>query len=433
VEKNRQEKEELKMAVDLSVDFLGIKFKNPFLLAPTPAARAELLSKAAKAGWGGAVPWTAEITCEHIEDIGASIPHGLEHIEKAPAYWTFGFASHVRGLNPAELYPEEKMERYFKIYKESGMPIIANIVGIAIDSWVKSCVAAERAGADILEVNPSYAIHPKLGMHFGWPDNPDMTRQLIKTIRENVHIPIIVKLNAFLIPEKLKAWAKACVDGGADAISVTNSIPGFSGLDVERGGVPRTAFIDTNGDFRGTAYQICDGPAIKPIGLAAVALIAWEVDVPIIAIGGVSDWYSAVEYFMLGASMVQVGSAAMAYGHGMVRGMKRGLEDFMERKGYKSVKDMVGISNRTYRIGESIYGSGATSEEQPWKMVVDESKCTGCGNCAVTCETSADEAAKVVDGVSKIDQELCMKCCMCKLVCPEHAISMEWNSGYPNT
>jgi dihydropyrimidine dehydrogenase (NAD+) subunit PreA len=419
------------MAVDLSVDFLGIKFKNPFLLSPTPAARAEMLAKAAEEGWGGAAPWTAEITCEYVEHLSASIPHGVQYIEKAPAYWTFGFTSHIRGLNPMNLYPEERMKLYFEKYKESGMPIIANIVGIDIDTWVKNCIAAEKAGADIIEVNPSYAIHPKLGMHFGWADNPDMTKQLIEAIKQNVSVPIIVKLNAFLIPEKLKAWAKACVDGGADAISVTNSIPGFSGLDIERGGVPRTAFIDVNGNFRGTAYQICDGPGIKPIGMAAVALIAWEVDVPIIAIGGVSDWYSAVEYFMLGASMVQVGSAAMVYGLRMVGGMKRGLEDFMERKGYKSVKDMVGISNKKYRIGESIYGSGAPSKEQPWKMVVDESKCTGCGSCAVSCETSAFGAAKVVDGVCEINQELCEKCCMCKLVCPREAILMEWDAGYP--
>jgi dihydropyrimidine dehydrogenase (NAD+) subunit PreA len=419
------------MAIDLSVDLLGIKFNNPFLLAPTPASRGEILGKAAKAGWAGAAPWGAEITCEHAECIGASIPHDFKYIQKAPAYWTFGFASHARGLNPANLYPVERAERMIKKAKESGIPIIANIVGIAVDPWIKDCMTAEKAGADILEVNISYALHPKVGMQFGWPDNPDMTRKLIEAIREKVSIPIIVKLNGFLVPNKLKAWAKACVEGGANAISVTNSIPGFSGLDIERGGLPRTAFIDGEGTVRGTAFQICDGPAIRPIGLAAVALIAWEVDVPIIAIGGVSDWYSAVEYFMLGASMVQVGSAAMAYGHRMVRDMKRGLEDFMERKGYKSVKEMVGIANKKYRIGESIYGSAVSGKEQPWKMVVDESKCTGCGSCAVTCETSAYKAAKVVDGVGQINQELCIKCCMCKLVCPEEAISMEWNSGYP--
>ena len=418
------------MGVDLSVDFLGIKFENPFLLAPTPASRAALLNQAARAGWGGAVPWTAEITCEHIEDLGTSMPHGLKHIEKPPAYWTFGFTSHVKGLNPAELYPEEKMKRYIGKYKESGLPIVVNLVGVSVDSWVKSCRAAEKAGADMLEINPSYAIHPQLGMHAGWPDNPDMTRQLIKAIKDNVSIPVIVKLNAFVIPEKLKAWARACVEGGADAISVTNSIPGFSGLDLERGGVPRTAFIDTDGRFRGTAYQICDGPGIKPIALAAVALIAWEVDVPIIAIGGVADWHTAVEYLLLGASLVAVGSAAMAYGHHMVRGLKKGLENFMERQGYDRVQEMVGRSNKKYRIGESIYGSGAASKEQPWKMAVDEAKCTGCGACEVACETSADEAAKVIDGVSVIDQDICIKCCMCKLVCPEGAISMDWEPGY---
>lgn len=420
------------MAVDLSVNFLGVKFKNPFLLSPTPASRTAVLGKAARAGWGGAVPWGAEIYCEFVEQIGASLPHDIKYIERPPAYWTFGIAHHMQGVRPEELCPPERVERSIKKAKESGMPVIANIVGgLDSDVWIKSCLAAERAGADILEINFSYALHPQFGMHHGWPDDPEMTKTLLRAIREKISIPITVKLNAFLIPNKVKNWARACVEGGADAISISNSIPGFSGLDIETG-LPRTAFLDKEGRLRGTAYQICDGPGIRPIGLAAVALVNWEVDVPIIAIGGVSDWYSAVEYFMLGASMVQVGSAAMAYGHRMIRDLTRGLSEFMERKGYTSVDELVGIANKKYRLGEN-YMVAAKNEEQPWTMVVDESRCTGCSRCVTACDTSAHSAIEIADGIAGINQDTCIKCCMCKLVCPEEAVSMVWEPGYAET
>ncbi|MDP2718211.1 MAG: 4Fe-4S binding protein [Dehalococcoidia bacterium] len=418
------------MSVDLSVEFCGVKFKHPFLLSSSPAARVEVLPEAARVGWAGAVTWTAEIMCD-VEPGGDyalpqyRIPHGVKFIDRPPAFWSFQSTHNKQGLKVNDPCPEDRVELVIRKSKESGLPVIANIVGTRdIDYWVKACKAAERAGADIVEVNPSYAILPGVGMHLGFHRNLDMTRSLVSAVRKEITKPIMVKLNAFLIPQEVREWAKVCVEAGADAISITNSLPGVIGVDVETG-APVSTFVDINGKKRGMV-EIVTGPAIRPIGLASVALVDSVVDVPISAIGGVTDWYSAVEYMMLGASTIQVGSAAIAYGLRMVKDLTRGLEQFMERKGYRSINDMVGVTNREYRVGE-VYSNPGYSRSQPRTMKVIEELCNGCGRCLPPCEISGRGAIKVTDGMATIDQKLCQKCNLCMLVCPEGAVETIWD------
>jgi dihydropyrimidine dehydrogenase (NAD+) subunit PreA len=132
---------------------------------------------------------------------------------------------------------------------------------------------------------------------------------------------------------------------------------------------------------------------------------------------------------MLGASTVQVGSAAIAYGHRLIRELTRGLEQFMERKGYSSIQEFVGVSNREYRVGE-VYSNPGPSRAQPRKMVVDEALCNGCGWCLAPCEGSGHSAIKVVEHLAIIDDALCERCNLCSLVCPEKAVRTEWEPGY---
>ncbi len=416
------------MAVDISVNFCGVKFKNPFILSPSPASRAEILGRAAKAGWGGATTWTAVTMGEVVQEFSFSLPHEVKFIDNPPAYWAYQTAGDIaKGFTIDAPRATARVERLVRKAKESGLPIIANVLGsLDFDPWVARCVAAEKAGADILEVNMSYAIQPGIGMHLGFHRDLDKARGIVRAVREKTSIPITVKLNAFLIPQEIRDWAKACVEAGADAITITNSMPGMIGVDVETG-LPLTTVRDVTGRLRGMV-TIVGGPGTKHISLAATALVDSAVDVPIAAIGGVSDWYSAVEHMMLGASLVEVASAAMAYGHGMVRGMIRGLEEFMERHGYERVEDFVGLTSKKYHVGE-VRTTCAPADEQPRKNVVDETKCNGCGKCMVACRDGAHEAITIEDRIAKINQEICWKCNLCILVCPEEAISTQWEAG----
>ncbi|MDP6509888.1 MAG: tetratricopeptide repeat protein, partial [Dehalococcoidia bacterium] len=196
-----------------------------------------------------------------------------------------------------------------------------------------------------------------------------------------------------------------------------------AGVDIETG-MPIPTQMDVGGRMRGMVTGL-SGPAIKPMGLRAVSEVVQAVDVPVMGIGGIADWQSAMEYMMLGARVVQVGTAVLLHGHRIVKDMVRGLEEFMERKGYSRVEDFIGITSKSYAVGEP-YTS--TSEKQPRTMVVDEVRCTGCGTCMPACVASANGAIKVTDGVAVINQGLCVQCNSCMLVCPSGAVSTVWES-----
>lgn len=421
------------MVPDLSVEFCGVKFKNPFILSSSPASRVEVLPRAARAGWAGAVTWGGELASEpapgsRVDIHQFSVPHGVKYIGKPPCFWSFQETGHTfrpEGEDPGRIV--KRIEVLVKKAKESGLPIIMDTGGGGedVDIVVRNCVAAERAGADILEVNVSYAVTPGCGMHLGYHRDLEKTKALIGAVRKETSIPLMVKLSAFVIAQELKDWAGACVEAGADAIALTNSIPGFAGIDVETGR-PYSAVKDVNGKMRGIV-EIVTGPGIKPIGMAGVAWVDAAVDVPISAIGGVADWHDAVEYMMLGASTVQVASAAIAYGHGFVKSLIRGLEEFMIRKGYKTIDDFVGFTNQKYLVGYP-YSTPAPSTRQPRRIIIDTEKCTGCRLCVPPCETAAYSAIQVIDGVAVIDEGLCEKCNLCILVCPEGAVKTEWES-----
>jgi dihydropyrimidine dehydrogenase (NAD+) subunit PreA len=398
------------MAVDLSVD------------------------KAATAGWAGAVTWTAEVTRPmHMVGTGVSgmwfTPTSRDKfIDSPPVVWSYQGSSSKPGLTADASAAPETVQLLVRKAKESGLPIIINLLANPNpDTWVAGCMAAEEAGADMLELNFSYAIQPGVGMHAGWHRNLDKTQSVIKAVKARTSIPVMVKLNAFLIPQEIREWAKACVEAGADAISITNSMPGFAGVDIETG-LPLSLSLEMDGGVRGQV-EIITGPATKAVALAGVAIVASAVNVPVAAIGGVQDWQDAVEHMMLGASLVQVASAVCTYGHRLVRDLTKGLEAFMERKGYHTTKDFVGLTNNRYRVGQ-VATILAPGNAQPRKLIVDEPKCTGCGRCLPPCETAGGEAIKMENGVAVIDQEACQKCNLCMLVCPEGAVRVEWDPAY---
>ncbi len=425
------------MAVDVNVEFCGVKFKNPFVLASSPASRVDVLAKAARAGWAGAVIWGGEVACSpdpggRVDIHQFSVPHGVSSIGRHSPFWLFQTTGHTnrpRGEDRARAMG--RVDRLVRTAKESGLRVIATIGGgFDLESRVSASVVAQRAGADILEVNISYAAAPNSGMHVGYHRDVDKTKATIRAIRRETSIPLMVKLNAFLISQEIRDWARACVEAGADALAITNSIPGFVGVDVETGR-PYSTVLDVEGRMRGIV-EIVTGPGIKPIGMAGVATVNAAVDVPIAAIGGVADWHDAVEYMMLGAGIVQVASAACVYGHGLAKNLIKGLEDYMERKGYPNTDSFVGLANRQYFVGQP-YTTPALARKQPRKIVVDREKCNGCQLCVLPCETSAYGAIHVADGVAVIDEALCEKCNLCILVCPEKAIRTEWEPGCFNS
>ncbi|KAE9412549.1 hypothetical protein Angca_005464, partial [Angiostrongylus cantonensis] len=151
-------------------------------------------------------------------------------------------------------------------------------------------------------------------------------------------MPVIVKLTPNI--SDIRKPAEAAKRGGADAVSLINTINSLMGVDVETmTPLPATGGMATHGGY-------C-GAAVKPIALSMVSEIARSPathGLPMSGIGGVETWKDAVEYIALGCGTVQVCTAAMVYGFRVVKEMIAGLEDYMDRKGYSSIEEMRGLA-----------------------------------------------------------------------------------------
>ena len=148
-----------------------------------------------------------------------------------------------------------------------------------------------------------------------------------------------------------------------------------------------------------------------------------NVGLPISGIGGIENWRDAVEHLLLGASTVQVCTAAMHYGFGIIREMTSGLEQYMREKNFSTIDDMVGKALPNVTAWEHL--------NLNYKIIADinEEKCIECQLCYIACEDGAHQAIGLngMNGsrIPHIIEENCVGCNLCALVCPvEGCISM---------
>lgn len=413
------------MAVDLIVEWMGIKFPNPFLIASVPSTWSGGFKAAAKHGWAGGLHWQAEVMSQKGGSYHGYLPQAYNFIDKPPFWWSFQNSCGPNApLDPELIHPLEMVENAIRTSKASGIYVGANLQeGLEPGAWIKVTEAAVRGGADFLEVNWSCPYCPKTGTEVA--SAADIRKATLKAVREHTDLPIMVKLNASFTKDDLVQMTRDAVECGANAISCSNTLRGLAGVDIETG-IPLSCELNVDGRLRGMIGGI-SGPAIKPMVLGAVAEIRMTTGLHISAVGGITQWQDAIEYMLLGASTVQVGTAAMVFGYRMVKQLVKGLEQYMERKGYRRVTDFIGKSTDKYFYPEYI----GPVEKQPRTMIVDGEKCEGCGVCVIACEASScgSGALKIEGKKARIDSKLCKTCNTCKLVCPHGAISVVWDSG----
>jgi dihydropyrimidine dehydrogenase (NAD+) subunit PreA len=234
---------------------------------------------------------------------------------------------------------------------------------------------------------------------------------------EVAKIPVIVKLTPNI--SDITRPALAAKEGGANAVSLINTIQSIVGVDIDNF-VPYPVV-----DGKSTNGGYC-GPAVKPIALNMTKNVAQHpnVQLPISGIGGIETWRDAVEFILLGASNVQVCTAVMHYGFGIIREMKRGLEDYMDQKGFQTIDQMVGRALPNVLHWEDL--------NLKYKVVanINEDKCIGCQLCYTACEDGAHQAiglnADPLNRTPFIIEENCVGCNLCSLVCPvEDCITMD--------
>jgi dihydropyrimidine dehydrogenase (NAD+) subunit PreA len=244
---------------------------------------------------------------------------------------------------------------------------------------------------------------------------PEYIEMVARWCKEATDLPVIVKLTPNIT--NVLYPAEAAKRGGADAVSLINTINSITSVNLDSMAPEPTI------DGKGTHGGMC-GPAVKPIALNMVAEIARNPEtrgLPISGIGGVTTWRDAAEFMVLGAGNVQVCTAAMTYGFKVVQEMISGLSQWMDEKGYTSTSDFIGSAVPNVTDWQYLNLNHVT------KARISQDDCIKCGRCYAACEDTSHQAITMSeDRVFEVQDDECVACNLCVNVCPvENCITME--------
>jgi dihydroorotate dehydrogenase (subfamily 1) family protein len=359
---------------NLSVEIAGIRFPNPIMPAAGPPVRdGRAMLRCAAGGAGGLVSKTISTRAATPPTPNiAEIPHGLVNTE----LWS-------------ELPPEQWIDREYAVARGTGLPLIVSLGYSADDiAWLAPRV---RPFADAVE----------LSTHYIGEDAEPMVAA-IRAAKAALDVPVFVKLSP-LGREMVRA-AEEAEAAGADGIVAINSFGPVLAIDP-----------DTRQPYLGGSdgYGWLSGPALKPLALRCVRDIARAVRIPVIGVGGVSHGIDAIEMLMVGASAVQVCTAAILHGPAVFGKIAHELDSWLDEHGYAAVTELRGLA-----------AGGMSAAWSAGMPVVSEGPCNGCELCAMSCPY---DAISILDKLAVIDLEACARCGLCVTSCRRGAI--EWVPG----
>jgi len=387
---------------DLSIDFVGMHFPNPLMLASAPPTRtAEMIKRAFDAGWGGAV--TKSIALNPAEDLQPRLQPlrhrkrniGMENVELTTQLTVEDWQREIADVKAA--YPDR--------------PLWASIMDEPVEeNWQRLAEAMQEAGADALELNVSCPHGmPSKGMGAFIGQNAELTGQVVSWVKKVSKVPVVVKLTPNVTD--ISFVAQAAKDNGADALCTINTVLGLIGVDLDTlTPVPSVGGVSTYGGY--------SGPGIKPIALRCVAQIAKATGLPVSGLGGLSTWQDVVEFMAVGASTVQVCTAVMWKGYSIIEKLLQGLENYLDRKGFTHLDPIIGAAlPKIVEFPQMPLAPRARAS-------VDDT-CNGCLLCVTACSDGGFQAITGLKGeIVTIDGDKCDGCGLCAMVCPLDSITM---------
>ena len=390
----------------LDTEFCGIRSPNPFWLASAPPTdKAYNVERAFEAGWGGVV-WKT------LAEAGPPLVN-----VSGPRYGALLAADRsLIGFNNIELITDRDLETNLEEIAavKRRWPDRALVVSLMVpcheESWKAILPRVEDTGCDGIELNfgcPHGMSERGMGSAVG--QVPEYIRMVTAWCKRYTRMPVIVKLTPNITD--IRFPARAAREGGADAVSLINTINSIMGVD------PDTLTMTPAVGGQGTHGGYC-GPAVKPIALNMVAEIARDpqtAGLPISGIGGIGSWRDALEFIALGAGTVQVCTAAMVFGFKIVADMVSGLGAYLDAKGFSGVRELRG------RALPSVTDWSFLDLNRVSKAVIDQEKCIQCGRCYIACEDTAHQAITSVKSGRRhfeVKEEECVGCNLCVNVCP---------------
>ena len=389
---------------DLSVEFLGVHFENPFCLSSSPVGNCyEMCAKAYDEGWAGVVFKTIGPGDFLIDEVS---PRFDALTKEGTPFVGFKNMEQI-----AEHPLEQNLEDLRKL--KAAYPnkvLIASIMGPTEKDWEELARLVTEAGADMIEMNLSC---PQMTSHAMGSDvgtNAELCKSFCQAVKRGSKLPMMAKMTPNITD--MVPVAKACLEGGADGIAAINTIKSVCNVDLNR----KIGMPIVNGKSSISGYS---GKAVKPVALRFVQQLRDGIPgVEISGIGGIETWEDAAEFLLLGSTTLQVTTSIMQYGYRIVEDMKNGLEHYMEEQGVDSLMDLIGVANANIIPAENL------DRDYVLYPDIDTEKCIGCGRCYVSCYDGAHQAISWDEENRKpsCDHNKCVGCHLCALVCPVKAI-----------
>ncbi len=383
------------------IEFAGLRFRNPFVVASSPLTVKPFLLK--KAYDSGAAAASTKLTL-----IKQSF------YKKLRMYHDPKVGSIVCVDRRLDLEEGVRLIAETK-HLAPELILFANITheGQDLESWGTLAKAMEEAGADLIEPNficPNLTLTAK---QLGQPvalggavtgQSPDLCRQVVRILKAAVRIPVVPKLtpNVTDIP----AIAIACAEGGADGLCLAGaqlSLPPVDLYDLDH-------VYDLS---QGASYGSLGGPACQLPGYAMVAQVAKRMPLPLVGGGGIMNWQHCAQYMLWGARLVTACTSLMWYGFELIPRMLAGLERYMQQMGFSSYDELIGRALHNIRPAAEL----EMLDDVP---ALDPARCNGCGLCL---RPGHCYAIEMQGGLPAVDRDKCLGCGVCVAICPRKALS----------
>ena len=388
----------------LRTELCGVPLENPFLLSSSVVASTyDMCARAFEAGWAGAC----------FKTICSFDIH-----EASPRFSAItGDNGSIIGFKNIEQLSDHSVAENMEIFRrlKQNYPtkfILASIMGQNDEEWEDLARECEQNGADAIELNFSCPNMADGGLGSDIGQVPELVERFTAAARRGTKLPILAKLTpnvASMLPA-----GEAARRGGADGIAAINTIKSITGVN------PHT-YVSAPAVHGMSAVGGYSGNAVKPIALRFLAELGQAPSLAgmhLSGMGGVENWSDALDFILLGAGSIQITTAVMQYGYRIIDDLKAGLNFYLAEKGFRSVKEAVGLALETV--------SDTTDVLERDTVIFPRflrERCVGCGRCVVSCADGGHQAISLNDQRKPmLDGKKCVGCHLCVLVCPQRAV-----------
>ncbi len=298
----------------LKVVLAGVEMENPTMLASgIMGETGGSLLAMAKGGAGALV----------TKSIGSVPRQG--HKNPTLVELEYGYMNAMGLPNPGiEAFGDEMYEA-----SKAGIPIVGSVFGSSAEEFASLAKRMQEYGAEAVELNLSCPHAKGYGMEMGV--DPEVVANIIKEVKQAVVIPVFAKLTPNT--HRLIEVAKAAEEAGVDAIVAINTLKAMK-IDV-----------DARQPVLSNRYGGLSGPAVRGVGVRCVYELYEVLKIPVIGVGGIEDWRSALEYMMAGAVAVQIGSGVGRNGPQVFGDICAGISSYMAQNNIRDVTQLVGVAH----------------------------------------------------------------------------------------